>query len=63
MLMFLMKLYLSMIKHRLCEQIRLNIVEKKMLSEIGHDRYFEDTLKMHISEAVTNTETCREREI
>ncbi len=32
-------------------------VEKKMLSETGHDRYLEDTLKMHLSNVLTNMET------
>ncbi|CAF3900949.1 unnamed protein product [Rotaria sp. Silwood2] len=32
-------------------------VEKKMLSEPGHSRYFEETLKMHISDVLKNMQT------
>ncbi|CAF3799088.1 unnamed protein product [Rotaria sp. Silwood1] len=32
-------------------------VEKKMLSEPGHSRYLEETLKMHISDVLKNMET------
>lgn len=32
-------------------------VEKKMLSEPGHNRYLENTLKLHISDVWTNMET------
>jgi hypothetical protein len=31
-----------------------------MLSETGHDRYLEDTLKMHRSNVLTNMETDTE---
>ena len=31
-------------------------VEKKMLSETGHNRYLEDTLKVHITNVLTNIE-------
>ncbi len=32
-------------------------VEKKMLSESGHSRYLEETLKMHISDVLKNMKT------
>ncbi|CAF1312927.1 unnamed protein product [Rotaria sordida] len=32
-------------------------VEKKMLSETGHNRYLEDILKMHITNVLTHMET------
>jgi hypothetical protein len=34
-----------------------NEVEKKMLSETERSRYLEETLKMHVSDVLTNMET------